>query len=252
MRFLTGAALGAFTFIAAAASAQTAPATGAQTTPAPAPAAGAQAGATATATPTVGATVYDSAGAVLGTIKQVTPQAVVVDVGGTPAALPPASIGSGPRGLQVAITRAEVEAQTKQAQGQALQQQLTAGAQVRGAAGATIGTVKSVDGTNVTVTTPKGDVLLPVSGFAAGPNGPVVGLTQAQLDAAITAAGGGTAATGASGGAAETTDTTGAGATTATPEAGAAAGAAGARATTSTRARTQTRTRTRRTTRTNR
>lgn len=232
MKFLAGAAFGALTF-AAAASAQTAPATGAQT--APAPAAGAQAGATATATPTVGATVYDSAGAVLGTIKQVTPQAVVVDVGGTPAALPPASIGSGPRGLQVAITRAEVEAQTRQAQGQALQQQLTAGAQVRGAAGATIGTVKSVDGTNVTVTTSKGDVVLPASGFAAGPNGPVVGLTQAQLDAAITAAGGGSASTGTS---AETSGTTGAGTTA---EAGTDTTATG----TTTSTRTQTRTRTR-------
>ncbi|PAX09570.1 hypothetical protein [Sphingomonas lenta] len=250
MKFLTGTAFGALTFVAAAASAQTAPTAGAQTTPAPAPAAGAQ----ATATPTVGATVYDSTGAVLGQIKQVTPQAVVVDVGGTPAALPPTSISAGPRGLQATVSRADVEAQARQAQGQALQQQLTAGAQVRGAAGATIGTIKSVDGTNVTVTTPKGDVVLPVSGFAAGPNGPVVGLTQAQLDAAITAAGGGSASTGASSTAAETTGAADTGAATTTPEAGAGAAAGAATGAAATRAttRTQTRTRTRRTTRSNR
>lgn len=180
MKILASAACGAL-FLASAAGAQTAP------LPAPAPA---QPAATAVAaTPTVGATVYDSAGAVLGTIQQVTPQAVVIDVGGKPAALAPSAVGSGLRGLQVAITRAEVEAQTNQAQGANLQQQLVAGAQVRGAAGAVVGTVKSSTAQTVTITTLKGDAQLPVTGFAAGPNGPVIGLTAAQLDAAMTQAG---------------------------------------------------------------
>lgn len=190
MKLLTSAALGAFLIFPAVAGAQT-------TAPATAqPQAGVQAraGATATAaTPTVGATVYDSTGAVLGTVDQVTPQAIVVDVAGTKVGLPPASVGAGPNGLRVATTRADVEAQAKQAQaGQQAQlvAQLAPGTSVRGAAGATIGTVKSADAEFVTLTTPKGDVRLPIAGFAMGADGPSITLTAAQLDAAMTRAGG--------------------------------------------------------------
>jgi hypothetical protein len=202
MKFLAGVALSALTSIAGVAAAQSSPATG------PVPATAPQAPAAASATPTVGATVYDSAGAVLGTVTQVTPQAVTVDVGGKPAPLPANAIGSGPRGLQVAVTRAQVEAQLAQAVGSALEQQLVAGAQVRGTGGAVVGTVKSADAELVTVTTAKGDVRLPRSGFAAGTNGVVVGLTAAQLDAAIAQAGGGASTSGA-GTAAATGDSTG-------------------------------------------
>lgn len=212
MRFLTSAAIGAFLFAPAVAGAQTSPAppagaqttpaypSGAQTQPTTPPAAGAaQAGAAAT-TPTVGATVYDSTGAVLGTIEQVTPQAVVVNVGGAKVGLPPASVGAGPQGLRVATTRADIEAQAKQAQaGQQAQlaSQLTPGATVRGAGGAPVGTVKSADSQFVTLTTPKGDVQLPIAGFSMSPTGPSITLTAAQLDAAIAQAGGGQPASGA-------------------------------------------------------
>lgn len=213
MSFLTSAAVGALLLVPAIAVAQTmpsapagtqtAPATpaGAQTQPtAPATGAQPQAGApTAAATPTVGATVYDSAGAAVGTIDQVTPQAVVVNVDSAKVSLPPTSIGSGPQGLRIAITRAEVVAAAQQAQAGAQQQvqsRLTPGTTVRGTGGAVVGTVKSADAQNVTLTTPRGDVQLPVSGFGMGPSGPVIGMTSAQLDAAMTQAGAGQAAAG--------------------------------------------------------
>lgn len=222
MKFLRSAAIGALFILPAAAGAQTAPA--AQTTPAPA-------GATApAAAPTVGATVYDSTGAVLGTVDQVTPQAVVVNVDGTKVGLPPTSVGSGPQGLRVATTKADIMAQTQQAQaGQQaqLKQQLVPGATVRGAAGATVGTVKSADAEYVTLTTSKGDVKLPIASISTGPNGLAIGMTAAELDAAITAAGGGattsatttttddaTTASGDDGTAAEATAATGAAAAT--------------------------------------
>jgi hypothetical protein len=181
MSFLTRAAVGALLLSPAVLVAQT-------TAPAQQPATGAAPA--AAATPTVGATVYDSAGAEVGRVEQVTPQAVVVNVGGNKIGVPPTSMGPGPKGLTVAATRDQLVAATQQAQAQ-LQAQLTPGATVRGAQGATVGTIKSNDGSLVTVTTPKGDVALPIAGFGAGPNGPVVGMTQAQIDAALAEAGAG-------------------------------------------------------------
>ena len=249
MKFLSSAAIGAFLLIPAIAGAQTAAPAGAQ----------AQAGAQAT-TPTVGATVYDSTGAVLGTVDQVTPQAVVINVGGTKVGLPPTSVGAGPNGLRVATTRADIEAQAKQAQaGQQAQlvSQLTAGTSVRGAGGATVGTVKAADAQYVTLTTPRGDVKLPIAAFSMGPNGPAITLTASQLDAAITQAGGGQAqpatdGTEAGGAAGAETPTSGSSAdTTAPAAAAAAAGTTGAAAKATTRTQTRTTT-TRRTRRTNR
>lgn len=183
MIFVNSVAVGVLLMASTAAGAQTAPAAPAGTQARP--------GAQAAATPTVGATVYDSAGVVVGTVDQVTPQAVVVNVGSNKVALPPASVGSGPQGLRIALTRAEVEAAAQQAQASAQQQlqaQLTPGATVRGAGGAVVGTVKSADAQVVTLTTPGGDVQLPIAGFTSGPEGPAITLTAAQLDAAIAGA----------------------------------------------------------------
>lgn len=184
MKFLANAAFGALLLSPAVLQAQTAPAA-----PAPAP----SGPAAAPAAPTPGATIYDSAGAVIGTVDQVTPQAVVVNVDNAKVSLPPASIGSGPQGLRIALTRAQVVAAAQQAQAgaqQQLQAQLTPGATVRGSGGIVVGTVKAADAQYVTLTTTKGDVKLPMSGFGMGANGPVIGMTAAQLDAAVTQAGG--------------------------------------------------------------
>lgn len=265
MRFLTGAAIGAI-FLAGAAGAQTGT-TGMQTgtTGMQAGTTGAQAGTTATggaaaqttpaqagamtsAAPTVGATVYDSTGAVLGTVEQVTPQAVFVNASGTKVGLPPSAIGAGPQGLRVATTRADILTQAQQATA-AQKAQLTAGTTVRGSGGASVGTIKSVDGEFVTLTTSKGDVKLPANAVAAGPNGATIAMTAAQLDAAITAAGGaaptqgaGTAKAGA------TTESTTAADADTTAETTAATGGTAAKSTTSTTKKSMRKT-TRRTTR---
>ena len=226
MRFLTGAALGAI-FLAGAAGAQTGTTTPGTTATGTAATQATPANAAAAATPTPGATVYDSTGAVLGTVEQVTPQAVFVNVGGTKVGLPPSAVGSSPQGLRVATTRADILAQAQQATA-AQKAQLTAGTTVRGSGGASVGTIKSVDGEFVTLTTPKGDVKLPANAVAAGPNGATIAMTASQLDAAIAQAGGAAPTQGA--GSADT----GAGAGTAADDGAASTGTDAAAATTAT------------------
>jgi hypothetical protein len=62
------------------------------------------------------------------------------------------------------------------------------GATVYGAAGAPVGTIKAMDSQYVTLATAKGEVKLPAAGVGPGLKGPVIGLTAAQLDAAVTQA----------------------------------------------------------------
>lgn len=59
------------------------------------------------------------------------------------------------------------------------------GATVYGAAGTPVGTIKALDAQYVTLATDKGEVRLPVAGVGPGLKGPVIGLTAAQLDAAV-------------------------------------------------------------------
>ena len=141
----------------------------AQTAPAPqAGAAAPAAGAATAAAPTVGATVVDT-----GTVK---------------AAVPLSSFGTGPKGPTLAMTKAELEAAAGQGAAQAaaqFQSQLTTGATVYGAGGTSVGTIKAVEGEFVTLTTPKGDARLPKGSFGPGPQGVTIGMTAAQLDAAM-------------------------------------------------------------------
>lgn len=175
--------------------------------PAPAPAA-------ATATPTVGATVLDSAGVSIGTIASITPQAIVLDMDGTKIAVPPTSVGATAKGLAMAMTKADLQAAQAQQQAAAkaaVQSRLVAGAAVAGLNGAPVGTIKSTSGDMVTMTTGKGDVVLPATGFTANATGQlIIGMTQAQLDAAMGGAGSATtpSTTSSTGGAASSATAT--------------------------------------------
>ena len=173
----------------------------AQTAPAPAAVATAK-------TPTVGATIMDSEGVTIGTVDSVTPQAVVVKTGTTKVALPPAAIGATAKGFQLSMTKAALDAaqaQQQQAAAASIQSQLVAGASVNGINGSPVGTIKSSDGSMVTLTTPNGEAKLPVSGFAPGPNNTIVlGLSAQQLSAMM----GGSATAGAATPAARATSTT--------------------------------------------
>lgn len=181
MKFLVTVAFGAL--VAAPLAAQTA-----------APAAPA---AQAAAKPTlaVGTTVYDPAGGTVGTIEAVSADAVTLSTGTTKVALPASAFGTSEKGTAIGMTKVELEAAAQSAAASAsaaVKSKLVAGAQVYGQSGASsIGTVKDAAGDLVTLTTPKGDVRLPVAGFAAGADGKIViGMSAAEFDAAVAGAAG--------------------------------------------------------------
>lgn len=62
---------------------------------------------------------------------------------------------------------------------------LVTGAKVLDTSGGTVGTIESVDGDFVVLATAKSKVRLPKTSFAVGPNGPVIAMTAAQIDAAV-------------------------------------------------------------------
>ena len=64
-----------------------------------------------------------------------------------------------------------------------------AGDTVYDAAGGTVGTVESVEGESFVISTGSKKATLPMSALSSGPNGPVIGMTKAELDAAIDKAG---------------------------------------------------------------
>jgi len=153
----------------------------------------APAGATATAAaPTVGATIYDSAGVALGTVASITPQAVILNTGTAQVPLPPTSIGKTDKGFAMAMTKADLDAAVARSQADAqaaVKAKLTPGTAVSGLNGAALGTIKSADAQFVTLTTAKGDVKLPIAGFSADASGKViVGITADQLAAATAGA----------------------------------------------------------------
>ena len=179
MRRIIYIALGS-ALLAAPLAAQTAP----QTAPAAAPA--------ATATPaqpnvTAGAAVSDVSGAPVGTIESVANGVATLSTGTTKAGIPVGSFAQGPNGLVLGMTRAQVDAQASAAQ----EPQFAIGAAVMGPKGQTVGTIKEMDNTTVTLTSDtSGTAKLPKSAFAQGPNGLVISLTPEQFEAAVKAAGG--------------------------------------------------------------
>lgn len=160
-----------------------------QATPAPGAAAPAASAATA---PTVGATIYDSAGVSLGTVASITPQAVILNTGTAQVPVPPASIGKTDKGFAMAMTKADLDAAVASSQAQAqaaVKAKLVPGTAVSGLQGAPLGTIKAADAQFVTLTTTKGDVKLPIAGFSADASGKViVGITADQLAAATAGA----------------------------------------------------------------
>ena len=162
---------------------------------APAGLAAQQAASSATATaPTVGATVFDTSGAPIGTITSIASGAVTIDTGAHKVPVPTASVGPGAKGLVMGMTKAQLDAAYEQASAQATTQmraKLVPGTAVSSLNGtATIGTIKSADNQFVTLTTGKGDVKLPVGGFSTDAQGKViVGMTADQFNAAVSGSG---------------------------------------------------------------
>lgn len=72
--------------------------------------------------------------------------------------------------------------------------EVVAGATVKDTNGGTVGTIESVDGQYAVLSTGKHKVRLPMTSFGKGAEGPVLAMTQAQVDAAAAAAAAKTAA----------------------------------------------------------
>lgn len=151
-------------------------------------AASAQASATSAAPVlTVGATIYDPQGGEVGKIDSLTNDAVVVDTGASKAALPKSAFAAGAKGLTVMITKAQIDEQVAAATQKAtaaLDAALVAGAEVRGKAGAPIGTIKEVTAEQVVIDRAAGPVSLSRKAFGMGAQGLFISMTAAELDAA--------------------------------------------------------------------
>lgn len=152
----------------------------------------AQAAAPALAGPALvaGAVIFDPQGGEVGKIDSVADDAVVIDTGTHRATLPKSAFGTGAKGPTITVTKAQIDAQVGAALDKTaaeLNAALAPGAEVRGKSGVIVGTIKEVNGDQVIVDRVTGPVSLAKKAFASGPQGLVISLTAAELDAAAKA-----------------------------------------------------------------
>lgn len=147
--------------------------------------AAADAAATATATPTVGATVYDTAGAEVGTIKSVTAPNFVIDTGKNMATLALTALGTGPKGPVLGMTKVELDAAAEKAAGAAqaeLASAIVADAPVHASDKATVlGKISEVSETDFVLDTGTAKVKLPRTSVAKAETGLYIGMSAEQF-----------------------------------------------------------------------
>jgi len=137
---------------------------------------------------TAGAAVMDAKGGPVGTIASVNGEVAVIDTGVVKARVPTTAFAKSDKGLLIGMTKVELEAA---AQGAAQQQKeqflasLVPGTAITDQNGGAVGTIEEVEGDMVTIATPNAKAKLPKSALAKGPNGPIIGMTQEQLEAAV-------------------------------------------------------------------
>lgn len=139
--------------------------------------------ASATAQVAAGASVSDTKGGAVGTIASVNGDVAVVDTGMVKASIPVASFAKTDKGLLISMTKAELEAAAQGARQEA-NAAMKPGVAVVDTKGGAVGTIEAIEGDLVTVATPNLKAKLPKSAIAMGPNGAVITMTQAQLEAA--------------------------------------------------------------------
>lgn len=118
-------------------------------------------------------------------------ETVVIDTGAHKAALPKSAFGAGAKGPMVGITKAQIDAQVATASEKAaaaLAAALVPGAEVKGSAGALIGTIKEVNGDLIVIDRAVGPVSLPKKAFVMGPQGLAIPMSAADLEGAAKAA----------------------------------------------------------------
>ena len=138
----------------------------------------------AAAAVTAGATVKDTNGGTVGTILKVEGDQLVLKTDRHEVRLPVASFTATETGALFGMTQAQLNAEIEKNQAAAAAQ-IVAGATVKGAAGNVVGTIEAVDAQAVTLKLTSGkSVRLPRAAVGAGPAGPVIGLTAAEIEAA--------------------------------------------------------------------
>ena len=161
------------------------------TAPAPSAPPAASAATPASATVTAGATVYDSQGVAVGTIESVSGDNVVLAIGESRATLASSAFATGPKGVTINTTKAQLETAVAQATAKndaSLNTALAVGADVQSKDGVVVGKVKSVAGDQVVLDRPAGAVTLAKQFFTSGTSGLTIALSAAELEAAAKAA----------------------------------------------------------------
>ncbi len=134
------------------------------------------------------ATILDTSGGTVGTILRVDGDHYIVRTDKHEVRLPVTSFTKTDTGYLFGMTQAALNAQVDAALAEA-QAKMVAGATVLGSAGGTVGTIEALDAEFVTVKLASGKtVRLPRASVAATPQGPVIGVTAAELEAQASAA----------------------------------------------------------------
>jgi len=138
----------------------------------------------AAAAVTVGAVVKDTKGGEVGTITRVEGDQLLLKTDKHEVRLPVSSFTATDSAALFGMTRDQLNAEIEKALA-AANAQIVAGATVKGANGAAVGTIAAVDAEFVTLKLASGaSVRLPRNAVAAGAGGPVTSLTGDQLEAA--------------------------------------------------------------------
>jgi preprotein translocase subunit YajC len=136
----------------------------------------------------VGAKVSDPKGGEVGTVSKLDGQFAILKTDKHEVRLPVTSFTAHNGGLLVAMTRDELNAAVEKTLAEA-NQKITVGASVTGSQGGNVGTIDALDDQFVTVKLTSGKLVrLPRAAIAPGPNGGVIGMTVAELEAAAAAA----------------------------------------------------------------
>jgi preprotein translocase subunit YajC len=136
----------------------------------------------------VGAKVSDANGGEVGSISRVDGQFVVVKTDKHEVRLPVTSFTAHNGGFLFGMTRDQLNAEVEKTLA-AANAKIVAGASVTGSQGGNVGTIEAIDDQFVTVKLVSGKkVRLPRTAVAPGPNGAVIGMTVAELEAAAGAA----------------------------------------------------------------
>ncbi|WP_156257024.1 hypothetical protein [Sandarakinorhabdus oryzae] len=139
---------------------------------------------------TVGATVKDTSGGIVGTIVSTADGNAVVDTGTNKVTIPLTSFGDRPEGPLLAMTKSQLDAAADQAAAarkQALANAIKPDAEVHGSQGAVIGTITKLDGDSVIIKGEAGLARIPTSELYMKADGLHFGMNAAQFEAAVKA-----------------------------------------------------------------